>query len=377
MYLVNPLLSPLPIQSSLYAGSATRVLAHFMPWFDGHSHIDVGYLSNDSAVIKGQVQQLKARGCHGVVVDWYGPSNRFIDGVTRLLVAELKANGMAVSIMLDNGLMKARPATVTPTQYLIQTVLPYVRAIYWSDPSSYVCTRSGKFLTFEFGMEAQSPAVDWSKVVAAFPEMALLHRNTPGFSKPGAGAYPWLDSSTSSAGYLDNFYLEQAKHSSAVLIGSAWAGFDDSRAAWTKHRVVDRRNGQLWLDTLGVTNKRFSSSHQLEFLQLVTWNDYEEGTNLEDGIDSGIVIGCMSTNGVVTASIASGNLNMHSGWRVSVNDGPFISSSNRIDLKTLYVAPGAYIVRFMSVAKTFGISRVSPATIVIATQPPVPPLVWS
>jgi hypothetical protein len=375
-YLINPQLSPLPIQSLLYPGSTTRVLDHVMLWFDDRNHYKVGYTSNDPAVIRLQVQQKKARGISGSIVDWYGPNNLFIDPTTKLVMAELAAQGMGISICLDNGMMKSRPSTLTPTQYLIKVVLPYVKANYWSSPN-YIKTRTGRFLMSEFGMESATPAIDWGLVVSTFPEMALLHRSASGFSKPGAGGFPWLDSTHSSASYLDLYYTELAKHPDAVRIGSAWPGFNDALAAWTMHRVADRRQGQLWLETLAVTNKYFSASNQLEFLQLVTWNDYEEGTDLEAGIDAGLVVDIKSEAGVVNASLSAGNVNMHHHWEVSVNDGPFVlNPDGAIDLRSQYYTPGDYRVQFKSVAKSFGIGGLSPVATAYGKLAPVP-LVWS
>jgi hypothetical protein len=256
-FTANPLMSPLPIQTQLYDGATTTCLGHWLTWFDRKTHRDVGYLSNDPATIKAQVTQMRTGGLKGAIPDWYGPLNSFVNGATMLGMAELQNQGLGIALTIDNGAMKDKPATVTPTDYLIY-LLHYVADNYWKSPA-YIKTRTGKFLVLEFGMEAQVPAIDWNKVVAAFPDMALLHRNRSGFTKPGAGAFAWLDSAVSSAGYLDDFYkYQELNFPTKIGMGSAWAYFDDRAAPWTKNRVVDGRNGQLWLDTLATTARHFS-----------------------------------------------------------------------------------------------------------------------
>ena len=44
--------------------------------------------------------------------------------------------------------------------------------------------------------------------------------------------------------------------------------------------------GQTWLQTFSEINSLYSSGRQLSALQLVTWNDYEEGTEIESGISN-------------------------------------------------------------------------------------------
>jgi PKD repeat protein len=53
---------------------------------------------------------------------------------------------------------------------------------------------------------------------------------------------------------------------------------------------VHPRCGQTWLDTFGEIAKFYSSNNQLSALQIVTWNDYDEGTAMEMDIDNCIYL---------------------------------------------------------------------------------------
>jgi hypothetical protein len=81
---------------------------------------------------------------------------------------------------------------------------------------------------------------------------------------------------------------------------------------------VPQNCGQTWLDTFTEIGKYYSASGQLENLQLVTWNDYEEGTALEMGIDN-----CVSIAGSASASLVS--------WTIT-------GSENTLDHYTVYIS---------------------------------------
>src|SRR5437588_6904363 len=68
-------ISKQPIGSLLYPGSNTAVYAHFMAWFGGTNHMNVGYDSTDPAVVTRQVNDAISRGMAGFFEDWYGPNN--------------------------------------------------------------------------------------------------------------------------------------------------------------------------------------------------------------------------------------------------------------------------------------------------------------
>jgi len=68
-------------QNAMAPGQAPKVLAVYMPWFGDHTHIDVGYSSQDPGVLKGQIQQARKQGISAFVVDWYGESRPYSDHI--------------------------------------------------------------------------------------------------------------------------------------------------------------------------------------------------------------------------------------------------------------------------------------------------------
>jgi hypothetical protein len=76
----------------------------------------------------------------------------------------------------------------------------------------------------------------------------------------------------------------QTKHSDKIVVGAAWASFDDGKASWGLNRHIAARCGQTFSDTSNMWRKYFPSDDLLPFVMIETWNDREEGTAIEDGI---------------------------------------------------------------------------------------------
>src|SRR5213079_1954013 len=87
-------------------------------------------------------------------------------------------------------------------------------------------------------------------------------------------------------GYLSSFYDTGMAYADKNTMGAAYKGFNDKLASWGSGRVTDQRCGKTWLQTFSKVNGLYNKGRHLPYLQLVTWNDYEEGTEIESGIDS-------------------------------------------------------------------------------------------
>ena len=366
--------SNVSVRNLLYPGAKTKIYIHFMLWFGGKNHLDVGYNSSDPAVVTRQVAEMKQSGIDGAIVDWYGKDEPNVEKATQVAKAEAERRGdFEIGICFDNGMFKHMPSGVNANDYLI-TQIKYAKATYMASPM-YMKAKDGRFLVSEFGMEGAPQAIDWNKIVSMFPEMAWLHRNKSGFPKPGAGAFSWLDSANSSAAYLTDFINSaQQSYPTKLAMCSTWKGFDDRQAAWSKNRVVDGRNGQLWLETWAALNAKWNATKQLDMLQLVTWNDYEEGTALEAGVENGVVLLATAKAGVCTVEVTAGNTATIDHYEASVNGGPFVKLPGlELDLTQIEIEPGTYSVVFKAVGKGRVVNKLSNTVTAVAR----PVLVWS
>jgi hypothetical protein len=275
------------IHSLLYSGNTTKVYAHLMVWFGGSNHMNVGYSSTDAGQVTRQITDMISRGINGVIIDWYGPGSS-TDQATQLVMAEAEKHpGFTFAIMVDQGAIKwASCPGCTPQQALISQ-LQYIEQKYF--PSPAYMTPQGRPVVTNFDIDVVY-AIDWNAVNASLgTKPAFLFQNNDGFSHTlSSGSYSWVMPTTSDYGisYLSSFYQTGMGHPSEQVGGAAYKGFNDTMAAWGSHRIMKQQCGQTWLKTFSEINGLYNAGKQLPFVQLVTWNDYEEGTEIESGIDN-------------------------------------------------------------------------------------------
>jgi hypothetical protein len=281
-----------------------------MPWFGDARHRDVGYRSNDPQQVRRQVADMASRGIQGAIVDWYGPDSGSKNESTNLLMTEAERQNFEFAVSEDAGsLGDCAKRGCNPTTQLISD-LNYAAEHFEHSPA--YLKFSGRPAVFFFGLEKYS--IDWQRVRRSLPlEPLFFFRNSGTFSNPDAdGAYAWIAPETASSSdpmalsYLERFY-SKAQASNKIAMGAAYKGFDDAEANWGKGRAIDQRCGQTWLATFAMVGRFYSAKHQLPALIVPTWNDYEEGTEIETGIDN-----CVS----VQASIVDDKLS----WTLSGRD---------------------------------------------------------
>jgi len=299
--------SRVPTSSLLYSGSSTTVYAHFMPWFGVSYHMDIGYNSNDPAEIKAQVTDMLSRGIAGVIIDWYGPNNTHHNTTSLNLMQEAQSRngGFQFAIMEDAGAIKncastagcdVTAALISDLNYITQTYIPSPAYMRWN----------GNPVVFYFGVESYS--IDWNRVRAnTASNLKFVFQNTGGFTRTYSdGGFSWVQpgdvtaSDPMSLNYLASFYQSAQQYSAKLPVGASYKGFDDTLASWTANRHMQQQCGQTWLATFNKANSLWSTADQLAWFQLVTWNDYEEGTEIETGIDN-----CVG----ITASVSGDALN--------------------------------------------------------------------
>lgn len=308
----------------LYPGAQTKIYAHFMGWFGESNHMDVRYRSDDPAQVERQASDALSRGISGFILDWYGPNNTMPNNTARVLMTEAESRGGAFifAIMEDGGALG--PCHNTPGCDLTNQMIIDLTYAYNNYQGSPAYMRiAGRPVVFFFDPDRYG-ALDWARVAANVPGNPLLiFQNGSGFTHDqSSGSISWVminpDPNDWSQAYLDNFYQIARTYPSRHAYGATYKGFNDYLADWTLHRVVNQNCGQTWLSTFSEINHFYSSSTNLESLQLVTWNDYEEATEIESGIDN-----CVS----VSASVSGTTLS----WSIS-------GSESTIDHYTIFVS---------------------------------------
>jgi hypothetical protein len=311
--------SKLDIHSLLYPGNHTKVYAHFMAWFGTKSHMNVGYDSTSRAQVARQVQDMISRGIDGVIIDWYGKGTTS-DMTTLQLMKEAEAHpGFTFAIMVDTGAIKKNSCSGCNPQQALAKHLQYVEQTYFDSPAYMRIQGKPVVTNFDVDHDYQ---IDWKAAGASVAsDPTFIFQSSRAFTHPvSGGGYSWIQPKTNDFGsaYLTSFYKAGKAHSDLETVGASYKGFNDQLALWGSNRIMGQQCGQTWLQTFSKINGMYNSGNQLEALQLVTWNDYEEGTEIESGIDN-----CVSVN----ASISKNALN----WDIT-------GQENTIDHYKVYVS---------------------------------------
>jgi hypothetical protein len=308
--------SKVNVHSLLYPGNTTKVLVHYLPWFDGgmDTGVNVNYSNANPTYINAFFADLVSRGVDGVMVDWQGQTD--ISDADWLISQPIIHNYTAASgsklsfaIMLDANLLNNYSGT---NQSKVLAAMSYINTHYLSD-ASYL-TYNGKPVVGDFGLTAAS-GINWTAIQAAYPNVQFVHLDNAtspdGFGIPNsAGSFLWVNPPPSpqnpvppDLSGMDDFYTRANTHPTQITMGAAYKGFNSQYASWDPQEYVNQQCGATWLNSFTKINQYYNSAKQLPFLQLVTWDDYYEGTPLETGIDSCLALTTSVSSRTITVSM--------------------------------------------------------------------------
>ncbi len=421
------------VHELLYSGNSTRVFAHFQPWFcmgsssstgTGSlcgSHIQVGYNSADSSTVHGQISDMAQRGFDGIVVDFYGTAGSASELTTTDMVNNDVANRCSGSqncpfyfaVNYDQGaFMYKCPQNgggTDQTQCILshmETDFDYMNAHYFGalgyvrvDTSSMQISAAGSPVVYFFVCETcfTNPTPNWTSIWSGLQQYTasygnnapnlFMFRNSGGFTHAQSnGAFAWVNHENSSDTYgyvyLQKFYdaAVSALGSNPALVtnGAMWKGFDNSAAPWKPAAsYTGPQCGQTWLQTFkqATHNSDFGSGKQLPFAEVTTWNDYEEGTEIETGIDNCLSLtAAMSNDGTTltwtpTFSQSSGSeATVHHYLVFDSTDGSSLtqlakvqSGSHSTDLTQFSLSSGAHTLYVQAVGQPSILNQMSNA----------------
>lgn len=272
-----------------------KVIAAFQPWFGDPDHIRIEYNSNDPAVIHRQIQEAKKLGIYAFAVDWYGERHPFLDRSYALIQQMASKEHFHVALMYDETEEDDGHATEDALDALQSAYKKYIGP---DAPGHDAYLQfQGRPVVFVFPKRGNT---DWNQVRqmvngwASPPVLLYKDDPPPQFSGAFDGQYAWVhpgskgwstDGSEWGEDYLENFYKKmRSKHRDQIAVGTVWPGFDDTRASWSLNRHIDQRCGKTLQDTLRVFAENNDPEHPMPFILIATWNDYEEGTAIENGL---------------------------------------------------------------------------------------------
>jgi len=253
------------------------------------------YDSADPVVLEYQVLLMKLAGIDGVVVDWYGADNYLDYGLnnerTAALFSYARKAGLKFSLCYEDATIQQKITggylTATGAVAHAQQTMHYVETKYFGD-ASYLRLKDQPVL-LNFGPQFFKQDSQWQQIFSVLSNPPAFFTEDNRLSS-GVGAFNWppmwlsqapgtggVLSSLGLEGYLTSF--EQNGQAWPAYISSAFPRFHDIyqkagiRNYWG---YLGDRSGDTFRDTLtrALTNNS-------AIAQIVTWNDYGEGTMVE------------------------------------------------------------------------------------------------
>jgi hypothetical protein len=231
-------------------------------------------------------------GIYAFAVDWYGERRPFEDNSYAILQRVASEEKFHVCLMYD----ETQEDNGHATEDALQAFEKAYRAYIGPDApgrEAYV-THNDRPVIFIFPKRGHT---DWGRLREAVnqwdrpPILIYKDQPPPQYAKDFDGLYAWVhpgrawDPKGGDWGkeYLEKFY-EKNQGSGKLLVGGVWPGFNDTKASWSLNRHMDRRCGQTFEDTLKLFHRYDDSERPMPFILIATWNDYEEGTQIETGV---------------------------------------------------------------------------------------------
>jgi glycosyl hydrolase family 99 len=271
------------------------LLAVYQPWFGNKDHINVGYSCHDPNVLRQQISHAREMNIGGFVVNWYGPRKEFEDRSFALLEQAALDSNFKVAAQYDEAVDHpgySTDAVIVDLQYLYDR---YISPNAGAARDAYL-RYDGRPVIFIFPKDSST---DWNRVrqvTQSWPDRPVLIYKDPSSKYDSAfdGYYAWVqpgrdgwarDGSHYGEDYLSYFYRTMInQHPDKLAIGAVWPGFDDAKASWSRNRYMAYRCGKTFNETLRIFRRFYGSQNPPPYLLIVTWNDYEEGTDIERGI---------------------------------------------------------------------------------------------
>lgn len=291
--------------SNHHSESTTILLAEYQAWHGLPSHSQTPYDSCDPNMISKHIQKAKDMGIHGFVVNWYGPKDgvtndedrEFMDQVTAELIRQAEEKEFQVALMYDEGTVSTAESETNEYTSRVQTDLNYAQKYFSSPAYLHIKDYPALFIfPYDDGNKPVDRFIDWLKVRNELNTKITLIDEDPNpnnldHDNNFDGFYAWVQATSGNwdadgkewgEDYLNWFYdtMNSEPYANKVTVGGVWPGFDDLLASWGKNRYISRQNRQIYYKTMALAEK-----YDAPYVMIDTWNDFEEGTDIEFGVE--------------------------------------------------------------------------------------------
>lgn len=262
-----------------------EVASHYMP-------LTGPYDSQDEAVLEYQVLLMKLSGIDGIIVDWYGTEDfrdyKVLNKATGKIFEYSKRAGLRFVICYEDQTVKHM---LTEGHIASDEAIPRAQEDMlhiqenWSNDPAYVRFNDQPLL-FIFGPQQFRSPSDWEAIFSPLDTpMSLVTLNAQ-MDFAALTGYPWPPMNMAGGAklapaamqaYLELFYRNARRNE--LIVGSAFPSFHDiykEAGVRSSYGYLDPEDGAILQQTIDL-----ALASNVDLLQLVTWNDYGEGTMIE------------------------------------------------------------------------------------------------
>jgi hypothetical protein len=289
-----------------------RWFAHATPWFGTSSHIKIGLTNNTASYVAAMITDMKNRGFNGVVIDWYGQTDG-TDGVTQKIksyLAGLANNTFTYIVMIDKGVKGG-----TSTNNLVSQI-QYCQSQYFNDPNyEHEPLTNGKPILMFFGVRSAVGASAMTDLKAETGgNMVWVEQGTGYLSESWEDeCFEWTDSFNTGVNPSDPFNLitvtnhyPTIKNSGKKAFGAMCSQFNGTltkSVSWSMGKYLPGSNGLCMVERAASINSAIPGN--MTRMQWPTWSDWEEGTEVETGIENHFALTAnVNANNVLSWTIA-------------------------------------------------------------------------
>ena len=309
-------LSPVAVSKT----NAQKLYVHYMPWFEDPSTSPDGkwgshwtmanqnpnliladgkrqiasffypligpYASSDPDVTAYHTLLMKYAGIDGVIADWYGVHNVYdyplIKRNTDSLFNQMSKTGLQFAVCYEDATLRyVKSIGGIDTVQAAKEDFDYLQSNYFNS-SNYIKINNQPLILC-FGPQVMKTQTQWQQTFSALstkPRLLSLWYQGDVTGSQGSGEFSWVYSDYLTG--LQNYYNNRAPFQSTAF-GSAYPGFKDfyAQGGWGSNLFTLDHNGITTLqNTLNL-----AKSSGLSNVQLITWNDFGEGTMIEPTLE--------------------------------------------------------------------------------------------
>lgn len=299
--------------------SGRKIYVHYMPWFqsleiDGywgqhwtmtnknpeiksmgkreiasHYYPLIGpYSTNDRDLQQYHLLLMKLCGVDGVIFDWYGARDVLDFENIKLgmesFVKELERTDLEFAVMYEDRVIDVQAKRSLTELQIRQAIddIRYIERTYFTN-KNYIRISKNPLLMI-FGPNYIDDPNDWSvifdEVKAEAEVLTLWDSGDRISSKEASGEYAWIDRNHLKT--LSGYFTNVVDFKSKIVGGVAYPRFNDYyiEGGWKSGNDDDWRLNDNGLETFKESYVE-STKHPVDFIQIATWNDFGEGTQIE------------------------------------------------------------------------------------------------